>query len=175
MLFDSPSDISSARRARGGESRLCESEDSPVGACCAGTALLLLAALSVHAGTPAQSYGSLDTSFEFSLSERQHPPHGVELELGSTTAYPCAGYRIISSVRWSRDTLTIAVLGLRRPSPCVSLASVASGSLCLGDLRDTTVVLRFSYRGHEDLYRISFADQGLRIRPLHARFTSARR
>lgn len=138
-------------------------------------ALLLLTALSLHGGTPMQPYGSLDTSFELSLIERQHPPHGIELELHSTTAYPCAGYRIISSVRWSRDTLTVAVLGLRRPSRCVSLASVAAGGLFLGDLGDTTIVLRFSYRGHEDRYRISFADQGIDIRPLHSRFTSFRR
>jgi hypothetical protein len=138
---------------------------------------LLLTLLPVRLdGTPReQSYGNLDTSFEFALTERRQAPLGVELKLVSTTAYPCAGYRILCSVQWSRDTLTVAILGLRRPSPCVPLASVASGSVFLGDLGDTTVVLRFTYRGHEDRYRIAFSRTGTRIAPLSRGFTSVRR
>jgi mRNA-degrading endonuclease RelE of RelBE toxin-antitoxin system len=137
--------------------------------------LLSLLPVRLDGTTPEQSYGNLDTSFEFALRERRQVPLGVELELHSIRAYPCTGYRILCSVQWSRDTLTVALLGLHRPSPCVPLASVASGSLFLGDLGDTTVVLRFTYRGHEDRYRIAFSRAGTRITPLSRGFTSVGR
>jgi hypothetical protein len=123
----------------------------------------------------AQSYGSLDTRFEFSLKNRKAPPWGLELALSSTATYPCAGYRLSTSVQWHHDTLTVAILGLHRPSPCVPLGSVATATLFLGDLGDTTVVLRFTYRGHEDRYRLSTSGRGRDIVPLHNRFTSTHR
>ena len=122
-----------------------------------------------------QSYGNLDTSFELSLNARQDPPLGIELAIATTTVYPCAGYQLSSSVRWNRDTLTVAVLGLRRPSPCVPLSSIASARLFLGDLGDTTVVLCFTYRGNEDRYRMTFSGGEIRVVPLVRRFTAFRR
>lgn len=134
-------------------------------------ALMLLPQAAAHG----QSYGRLDTSFELSLTARQESPLGTELAIATTTVYPCAGYQLASSVRWNRDTLTVAVLGLRRPSPCVPMSSIATASLFLGDLGDTTVVLCFTYRGNEDRYRIVFSRTGNRVIPLVRRFTSFRR
>ena len=123
-----------------------------------------------------QSYGNLDTSFEFSLTGRTQAPLGTELSLVTTTAYPCAGYRLRSSVQWSQDTVTVAILGLHRPSPCVPLSSTAKGRLFLGDLGDTTVVFCITYRGHQDRYRITFSRGGSpRVTSLRARFTVFRR
>jgi len=139
----------------------------------AGTLALGVVLLPVPA--PGQTYGRLDTSFDLTLRKRRTPPYGTELEIQSTTVYPCAGYRILSSVVWSHDTLSITVLGLRRPTPCVPLASEATGSVYLGDLGDTTVVFRFLYRGNEDRYRIAFFGPSINITPVARGFTSLRR
>lgn len=128
--------------------------------------------LALAAPAGAQHYGGLDTGFEFTLSQRRTPPAGIELGLTTTSTYPCAGYRILSGAAWSDDTLRIALRGLKRPAPCVPLASVATGTMFLGDLGDTTIVLLFSYRGHEDRYRVTIAAGDTTVIALRRRFTS---
>ena len=139
----------------------------------AGTLVIVVMLLPVP--TVGQPYGRLDTSFDLTLRDRRTAPYGTELDIQSTTVYPCAGYRILSSVVWSHDTLSVTVLGLRRPTPCVPLTSVATGSLYLGQLGDTTVVFRFLYRGHEDRYRVVFVGGTMKITPIASGFTSLRR
>jgi len=128
---------------------------------------MMLAALS----TFAQSYGELDTGFKIALKIRTAQPAGLEASVVSTTTYPCAGYTIRGSSWSSRDTLILAVHGMGRPSPCVSLPSEATGTLYLGEIRYPTTILRVTYRGQSDLHRLTIAQGRVTATPIRSRFT----
>jgi hypothetical protein len=130
-------------------------------------ALLICAASSAFA----QSYGELDTSFKIALKVRTAQPAGLEASIVSTTTYPCAGYSIRGSSWSSRDTIILAVHGMGRPSPCVSLPSEATGTLYLGEIHYPTTILRITYRGQTDLHRLTFAQGRVTTAPIRSRFT----
>ena len=130
-------------------------------------ALLLLAVSSAFA----QSYGELDTSFKIALKVRTAQPTGLEASIVSTTTYPCAGYTIRGSSWSSRDTLILAVHGMGRPSPCVSLPSEATGTLYLGEIRYPTTILKVTYRGQTDIHRLTIAQGRVTATPIRSRFT----
>ena len=121
--------------------------------------------------TFAQSYGELDTSFKIALKIRTAQPAGLEASIVSTTTYPCAGYTIRGSSWSSRDTIILAVHGMGRPSPCVSLPSEATGTLYLGEIRYPTTILRVMYRGQSDLHRLTIAQGRVTAAPIRSRFT----
>jgi hypothetical protein len=130
-------------------------------------ALLILTASPAFA----QSYGELDTGFKVALKVRTAQPPGLEASVVSTTTYPCAGYTIRGSAWSSRDTIVMAIHGMGRPSPCVSLASEATGTLFLGEPRYPTTILRITYRGVTDLHMLSIAKGRVTAAPIRSRFT----
>jgi hypothetical protein len=108
----------------------------------------------------AQSPGERDTGFLLTLQRNPDPPPGLVLSLVTTSSYPCEGYTIRSRV-WSHlDTMFVDVLGLGRPTPCFQTSSEATGNAFLGNLQAASFVLRISYRGDADLYRIILPKNG---------------
>jgi hypothetical protein len=119
----------------------------------------------------AQSYGELDTGFKLALKVRTAQPAGLEASIVSTTTYPCAGYTIRGSAWSSRDTIILAIHGMGRPSPCVPLASEATGTLYLGEPRYPATILRITYRGQTDLHMLSIVKGRVSAAPIRSRFT----
>ena len=132
---------------------------------------ILFSLMFATSSTFAQSYGELDTSFKIALKIRTAQPAGLEASIVSTTTYPCAGYTIRGSSWSSRDTIILAVHGMGRPSPCVSLPSEATGTLYLGEIRYPTTILRVMYRGQSDLHRLTIAQGRVTATPIRSRFT----
>ena len=118
-----------------------------------------------------QSLGERDTGFKIILSQRAEKPKGLQAFITSTNTYPCEGYTIRSQVRWERDTVSIRILGLLRPSPCIQSASEATGSAYLGTLADGLHVIRIYYRGDVDLHKVTISKSQISVAPLRNQFT----
>jgi hypothetical protein len=119
----------------------------------------------------AQSLGERDTGFKIVLSQRTEKPRGLQASITTTSVYPCEGYTVRSRVRWERDTVSITVLGLLRPSPCVKLASEATSTAYLGDLRGGSYIIRLYYRGDVDLHKVMITKGKISVVPLRNAFT----
>jgi len=114
----------------------------------------------------------LDTGFTILLLERSEYPPGIEAEIQTTSTYPCAGFRVQSEIIWYLDTVTIALGGLVRPSPCFSGMERATGNIYLGNLGKGTFILRVRYRGHEDLHLLHKTKAGIEMKPRIDAFTT---
>jgi hypothetical protein len=134
-------------------------------------ALFMLLVFVAASPAAAQSSGELDTGFKIALKLRTTQPSGLEASLVSTATYPCTGYTIRGSSWSSGDTVVLAIRGMARPSPCVPLASEATGTLYLGEPRYHNLILRVSYRGQADLHRLSIAQGRVTAAPIRSRFT----
>ena len=117
-----------------------------------------------------QSYGGRDTDFRITLGYRSDPA-GVEANIITTSSYPCEGYTIRSQVTWYRDTVNLRIVNFVRPSPCMQSMSEAQGTAFLGNLRDTTYVVRVYYREDVDLHRVKFSGGRILVRPIRNDFT----
>jgi hypothetical protein len=121
---------------------------------------------------PAQSLGERDTDFDIGLARHVTNPVGMVAHLTTTNTYPCEGYTLRTQTRWDKDTVTVNVLGLLRPSPCYQTSAEATGTVFLGDMDRLTWYLRLQYRDGADLYRIANAQRGLSAFPIHQTFTT---
>jgi hypothetical protein len=119
----------------------------------------------------AQSMGERDTDFEIGLSLHAAKPVGVVAHFATTKTYPCEGYTLRTQIRWDRDTVSVYVLGLLRPSPCFQTSAEATGTVFLGDLRGSVWFLRVRYREDVDLYRIVNVNHRLSSFPINCTFT----
>ncbi len=108
----------------------------------------------------AQSQGERDTGFQLTLERSAEPPPGLVVRLVTTSSYPCEGYQIRSRVVFLRDTASITISGLLRPSPCFQTSSEATGTAYLGMPRVFPFVLKIVYRGEIDLYRVFLTSTG---------------
>ena len=123
------------------------------------------------AQAPPQSYGGRDTDFRITLSHMSDPD-GIQARIVTTNTYPCEGYGIRSQVTWDRDTVNLWIGSFVQPSPCIQSMSEAEGTAYLGNLRDTTYVVRVYYRGEADLHLVKFLGGRILVRPLRSEFTS---
>ncbi len=121
--------------------------------------LFALQALFAHSGV-AQSQGERDTGFLLTLERSAEAPSGLVVRLVTTSSYPCEGYQIRSRVVFIRDTASITITGLLRPSPCFQTHSEATGTAYLGQPRVFPFVLKIVYRGDADLYRVFLTARG---------------
>jgi hypothetical protein len=119
-----------------------------------------------------QDFGDRDTDFAITVSELENTPFGFAADLETGATYPCAGYRIRSSVTRQADTLTLWIGGFVRPSPCYPLAGSATGTVYLGTLREGSRIFRIRYRNEEDLYEIWNIHGEVGMTPLQAWFTT---
>lgn len=138
------------------------------------TGILAALCLLVAARSPAQHQGERDTGFQLSLSQRYERPVGLEASIRTTATYPCEGYQLQMSTELGDDTISVTILGMRRPSPCVPLPAEATGRVYLGTPRSPSPVLRITYRGETDLHVLSISNGKVSARPLRNRFTTVR-
>ena len=122
--------------------------------------------------TLAQSLGERDTDFDSALERSYEKPDGYLAHLTTTNTYPCAGYSVNSIVRWDGDTVSVHLLGLLRPSPCVQSSDEATGTAFGWDLAGSPLFIRFQYRGNVDLYRLVRSKGHLKLVPILQTFTS---
>lgn len=122
-------------------------------------------------GGRGQDPGEIDTGFRIRLGNQDRPVPGVIAEVTTTASYPCAGYGLRLSVRSHQDTVTLAIAGMVRPSPCIQSMDPATGAAYVFAPGERTVTLKISYRGESDLYRCTLTASGIRFTPLRARFT----
>jgi hypothetical protein len=130
-------------------------------------AMIILSA----AGGSGQHLGELDTGFRIHLGAQDRPVPGVFAQVTTTATYPCAGYGLRLSVRADHDTVTLAIHGMIRPSPCVQSMDPASGTAYLFARGERTFILKISYRGEADFHQCALTASGIRLTPLQSRFT----
>ena len=130
----------------------------------------ILATLPPEWNAASQSYGDRDTDFRITLRYITEP-HGIEARIVTTNTYPCEGYGIRSYATWDRDTVNLRIFGLVQPSPCIQSMSEAEGTAFLGDLRDSTYIVKIYYRGDVDMHRVKFSGGRIMIRPVRSDFT----
>jgi hypothetical protein len=119
----------------------------------------------------AQSQGDRETDFKIVLEQRNEKPDGYRAIITTTSTYPCEGYSLRLKVQWENDTVSVLVLGMLRPTPCVQSSAEASGSAFIGDLRQGVSFFRVRYRGDVDLYKVIRTGSRVKLHPIHARFT----
>ncbi|MDH4070596.1 MAG: hypothetical protein OEV30_09235 [Ignavibacteria bacterium] len=124
---------------------------------------LLVTVLVCSENCSGQDYGRRDTDFTVTLTGRTEFPPGIDAFIRTTEQYPCTGYRIRAGVSWESDTLTIAIGGFVRPSPCVPLSAEATGSLYLGDIGSGSYILRIRYRSDTELHRLLINEKDVRV------------
>lgn len=121
-----------------------------------------------------QSYGERDTDFRISLLRRSDPPAGLYASIVTTTLYPCEGYIIRSGVSWEKDTISLHLFGLVRPSRCIQGGSEATGSAFLGAIPDSTFYLRVGYRGENNLHQVVVRKGRRVVIPVRSTFTEVK-
>jgi hypothetical protein len=122
----------------------------------------------------AQSSGERDTDFKVVLERRIEKPAGFQANIATTSTYPCEGYSLRTRVRWDKDTVSIYVLGLVRPSPCVQSSAEATGTVLIGELKEGVSFVRILYRGDFDLHKVIRSKGRLRTIPIRRTFTDLR-
>lgn len=133
--------------------------------------LLLVASMVCPDRSNGQDYGRRDTDFMITLITRTGFPSGFDALLETKKQYPCTGYRILAGVSWNSDTLTIAIGGLVRPSPCVPMPAEATGSLYLGDIGSGSYILRIRYRSETETHRLHIQHRDVRVESGPSSFT----
>ena len=134
--------------------------------------VIVLAVLMLLAGeAPGQTLGEIDTGFQVRLRRQEQPVPVIVAQIVTTTFYPCAGYGLRLSVRNDGDTVTLAVTGMVRPSPCIQSMDPATGTAYLFPPGDRSAILRILYRGQSDFYHCRITDAGVRVTALRARVT----
>jgi len=121
---------------------------------------------------PAQSLGERDTDFEIGLAQSTEKPAGMVAHVTTSKTYPCEGYTLRTQTRWNRDTVSVYILGLLRPSPCYQTSSEATGSVFLGDMKGSVWFLRIRYRGDVDLYKMVHIRKRLSAIAIYSTFTT---
>lgn len=135
--------------------------------------IILVAVLFLLAAeTRGQTPGEIDTGFQVLLRRQEHPVPVIVAQITTTTLYPCAGYGLRLSVRNDGDTVTLAVTGMVRPSPCLQSMDPATGTAYLFPPGERDVILRILYREQSDFYRCGVTGAGVRVTALRARFTN---
>jgi hypothetical protein len=122
-------------------------------------------------GAPRQTPGEIDTGFQVLLHRNEQPVPVIVAQITTTKFYPCAGYGLRLSVRNEGDTVTLAVTGMVRPSPCLQSMDPATGTAYLFPPGERSVILRILYREQSDFYRCRVTNTGVRVTTLRARFT----
>ena len=135
---------------------------------------MLVLACTGTAIAAAQHSGGRDTGFDIVLSFHTDLPSGLHAILTSTSTYPCTGYVIRAGVTREADTVSISIYGMLRPSPCISLPAEASGTVFLGNPRQTHWILRIRYREEEDLHRLLIGTTQITVAPIRSNFTRVR-
>lgn len=137
----------------------------------------LAVCLSVLLFTPlltlSQSHDARDTNFIIALSHNDAEPGGIVAEITTTATYPCEGYRIQTRLTQNMDTLTVHIGGLIRPSPCFHTSGNAETKILLGNFH-SEILLRISYRGESDMYKITIDNNTFIILPMKKEFTEVR-
>lgn len=119
----------------------------------------------------AQSFGERDTDFRIVLERRTEKPSGFQANITTTSTYPCEGYSLRTRVRWDKDTISVHVLGLVRPSPCIQSSAEATGTAFIGELKEGISYVRIFYRGDVDLHRVVRSKSRLSAIPIQRTFT----
>jgi hypothetical protein len=126
----------------------------------------------VAASARGQTFGEPDTDLEIRLVTDADDPPGLYAFLTTTSVYPCAGYRMRTTVTRERDTISVRIGGFVQPVPCVSGMDEARGSVYLGNPAYGTYMLRFVYRGSADLYRMVCINRIPAVAALRSHFTT---
>jgi hypothetical protein len=92
--------------------------------------------------------------------------------LSTDRSLPCAGYRIRTHTTRQRDTLSIHITGLVRPSPCLGGGDGAEGEAALGNLGGGRYVLRITEGDRTDLYRLRVIRGVPELSPITRSFTT---
>ncbi|MBI4534863.1 MAG: hypothetical protein HY708_01205 [Ignavibacteriae bacterium] len=122
----------------------------------------------IHLQTRAQSYGDLDTGFKMELAVVDS---SIVVEITTTATYPCEGYRIKATAVRNRDTVTIRMFGLVRPTPCFQTASEATGRVAFSSLNPGSYILQVNYRNVNDFYKLTLSERKNLVLPIHSTFT----
>jgi hypothetical protein len=122
----------------------------------------------------AQSSGERDTDFKVVLERRTEKPAGFQANIATTSTYPCEGYSLRIRLRWDKDTISLFLLGLVRPSPCVQSSAEATGTVFIGELKEGVSFVRILYRGDIDLHKVIRSKGRLRTIPIRRTFTDLR-
>ncbi len=123
------------------------------------------------------AHSQIRVSPSFSITIKQHSDSLTKTfaHLVTTDRFPCAGYSIRTRVTRERDTLSIHILGLLRPNPCMTGFDEASGNAYLGSIGGGSYFLRVVEGMTADLYSLKF-DSGriISVSPIFQHFTILR-
>lgn len=138
-----------------------------------GPAIWFLVVLSLLATctTPCQEAGDPDTRFRIFLFLQDSSPPGIWGEVRTTSLYPCIGYKLRFGISRSADTLSLTIVGMLRPSPCIQGMEEAQGRTYLAPPGERSFILRIRYRASTDLYRVTLTKTGLESTLITSRFT----
>lgn len=111
------------------------------------TAALLFLCTSAYPADPAETYRIV-------LSRTGGDTPVLLARMWTDRTLPCAGYRIRTHTTRQRDTLSVHITGLVRPSPCLGGGDGAEGAASLGNLGGGRYVLRITEGNRTDLYHL---------------------
>lgn len=126
---------------------------------------------------PFNAFSQIRVSPSFSITIKQHTDSLARTfaHLVTTDRFPCAGYSIRTRVTRERDTLSVYILGLLRPNPCLTGFDEAGGNAYLGSIGGGSYFLRVVDGTKKDLYSLKFEGGRITsISPIFQHFTILR-
>lgn len=100
------------------------------------------------------------SEYHFSLGTYENKPI---LMLFSTKTFPCSNYGIILRQGWSRDTLTVNILGIDTWMNCNNIIDVAKEYAQIIGIRSKEFHLRFKWDEKEDLFLVEFDGESFSV------------
>ncbi|MCK9407813.1 MAG: hypothetical protein WCX28_06380 [Bacteriovoracaceae bacterium] len=93
--------------------------------------------------------------------------------VSSTKTYTCSNYGIYIRQEWSRDTLTVNILGIDSRQNCNNVPDKAKEIVEVYGIRDNEFVLRFLSDKRINFFHVEFDDDSFTITPERSDFIRA--
>jgi hypothetical protein len=108
------------------------------------------------------SLSPLDTKIDFKVIESYDNYETVStpkifIELVSEKIYGCSNYGIVTSYKIYDKTIEVNILGISKPSICLTALGPATGSIKLGEISGISEI-KFIGSGFEDKYNLLISD-----------------
>lgn len=91
----------------------------------------------------------------------------------SIKTFACSNYGIYIRQGWSRDTLTLNILGIDSRQNCNNVADHAREMIQISGIRETEFVLRFRHESKYNFFRVKFDGESFSISPEQSDFIRA--
>jgi hypothetical protein len=105
--------------------------------------------------------------FEFTMKKLQRT---AVVNIVTTKVFACSNYGIVIRQSWSRDTLTLKIIGIDSRQTCDNLPDRARENVEIFGIREKEFTLQFVYENRLNTFHVTFDGESFSVTPERSDF-----